>query len=89
MSGTRAIVWLIEPDGKETYVVKKRNRVVRDDLSIQQAMKYVRNGRESGDPVHQVAEDGYVSNITNRFQQSRTANPRRIRFGFSPFRHGS
>lgn len=89
MTRPRAIMWLIEPDDKDTYTLSKRNRLVLDEVPLRQAMRYVRSHRQDGDPVHRVFEGGRVDEITRHFKDKapQVANPRRIRFGFTPFRH--
>lgn len=87
---SRRTLWVIESDDQDlTYTLKKRDHVVLEEVPLARAMQYLRSKRQSGEPVHRVFPGGHIVDITKRFKDEtpKVANPRRIRFGFSLFRH--
>lgn len=77
--GTRRVVdWRIEPgesdDGFHLYL---RDRRVLRDTSITEINKHLKRTRQPGQTVHQIADDGYVTDITKTVERRQPAVRRR------------
>lgn len=69
MAARRVIDWRIVPGDNDNYDLYLRNRRVLTDRSMSEINKHLRKHRGSGETVHSVADDGYVTNITRRIDR--------------------
>lgn len=82
MPSRRVIDWQIRPNDDDTYDLLLRHRPVLIGSSMTEIGKYLRRHRQPGQSVHQVAEDGYITDITRaveRRQPARRTPPARRR----------
>jgi hypothetical protein len=77
MPSRRVIDWQIKPGDKDnSYVLLLRNRTVLTDSSMTEINKHLRKHRDQGQTVHEVAEDGYATDVTRRLdRRHRPAQP--------------
>lgn len=78
MSTRRVIDWRIQPGDGDHYTLYFRNKQVMDDQSMVEINKHLRNNRSPGQTVHQVADDGYITDVTrgiDRRQPTRRRSP--------------
>lgn len=69
MSTRRVVDWRIEPDEGDTHTLYLRNREVLRGASMTEINKHLRKHRQPGQSVHDVAEDGYVTDLTRRIER--------------------
>lgn len=73
MSTRRVVDWRIEPGEGDTHTLYLRNRPVLQDASMTQINKHLRKHHRAGETVHDVAEDGYVTDMTRRVERRQPA----------------
>lgn len=73
MSTRRVVDWRIEPGENDTHTLYLRNREVLRDASMTEISKHLRRHRKAGETVHDVAEDGYVTDMTRRIERRQPA----------------
>ena len=75
--GTRRVVdWRITQDDGGNYELHLGNRQVLRDTTMTEINKHLRKNRQAGQTVHEVAEDGYVTDVTRRVERRRPADRR-------------
>ena len=91
MSPRRVVDWRIEQNKDETYNLFLRNKLVLQDSSMTAIKKYLKRHRSDGQTVHEVADDGYVTDRTRAIErrQRRRSVPgvhhRPVRMPFARF----
>jgi hypothetical protein len=66
MRGIRVIDWQVRSSTGGSFELYKGSREVLADTTMTEVGKYLRRNRQQGQSVHLVAEDGYISDITQR-----------------------
>lgn len=69
MSTRRVVDWRIEPGEDDTHTLYLRNRPVLRDSSMTEINKHLRKHRQPGQSVHEVADDGYVTDVTRAVER--------------------
>ncbi len=67
----RSTRWKVEELKSGSYNIIDKRRTVKFDVSIDEALRYVRKNMESGDGVALVENDGYATDITRRLLRRR------------------
>lgn len=68
--GARVLDWRIEPgEEKGDYCLYLRNRQVLRDTSMTEINKHLRKRRQPGQKVHEIADDGYATDVTRRVER--------------------
>lgn len=90
MSPRRVIDWQIKPgDENDTYDLLLRHKTVLTGRSLTDIHKHLRKHRQPNQSIHQVADDGYITDVTtsvDRRQKHRPVRPARPRRGHRPVR---
>lgn len=76
MSARRVVDWQVKPDGDD-YSLSYRGRPVSDGQTMTDVRRYLHKNRTPGEQVVQVAEDGYVTDLTDQIarRQPRRRQP--------------
>lgn len=77
MGARRVVDWRITQDGDGGYELHLRNRQVLRDTTMTEINKHLRKNRQAGQTVHEVADDGYVTDVTRRVERRQPTDRRK------------
>lgn len=75
----RVVDWQIKPGEDDTYDLYLRNRQVLHDTSMTEINKHLRKNRRPDQTVHEIADDGYITDVTRRVQRRQPVSRRPAR----------
>lgn len=76
MGARRVVDWRITQDDDGNYELHLGNRQVLRDTTMTEINKHLRKNRQAGQTVHEVAEDGYITDVTRRVERRQSADRR-------------
>ncbi len=76
MGARRVVDWRITQDGDGNYELHLGNRQVLRDTTMTEINKHLKKNRQAGQTVHEVADDGYITDVTRRIERRQPADRR-------------
>lgn len=76
MGARRVVDWRITQDDSGNYELHLGNRQVLRDTTLTEINKHLKKNRQAGQTVHEVADDGYITDVTRRVKRRQSTDRR-------------